>query len=186
MKRKVITNMKKKYIESGASGLVHSNKGKTPHNLICSEIKKKILDIYLSDNFKDSNFTHFKELIKQIYNIDVSVSFIHSLLKSKLIYSTKAQRATKKAFKKAIKDFEKAKEKGNTVTAPIVPESIPKRVFARRKRKANFGELIQMDASVHEWIEGTKWNLHIAIDDATGIITSVSVTNKKLYLLIKQ
>ena len=54
----------------------------------------------------------------------------------------------------------------------MVPESIPKRVFARRNRKANFGELIQMDASVHEWIKGVKWNLHIAIDDATGIITS--------------
>ena len=99
---RTVYRMKKKYIESGASGLVHANKGKTPHNLISSEIKKKILDLYLSDNFNNSNFTHFKELIKQMYNIDVSVSFIHSLLKSKLIYSTKAQRTTKKAFKKAI------------------------------------------------------------------------------------
>jgi|LakMenEpi03Aug12_release.lakeMendotaPanAssembly.Ray.scaffolds.fasta_scaffold330113_2 hypothetical protein len=169
---RTVYRMKKKYIELGASGLVHSNKGKIPHNLIDAELKNKILDLYLSDNFKDSNFTHFQELINQMYNIDVSVSFIHSLLKSKLIYSNKAQRSTKKAFKKALKEFEKAKEKDNTVTIPIVPESIPKRVFSRRKRKANFGELIQMDASVHEWIKGTKWNLHIAIDDATGIITS--------------
>lgn len=169
---RTVYRMKKKYIEFGPSALTHSNKGKIPHNLISSEIKSKIVELYLSDNFKDSNFTHFKELIKQMYNIDVSVSFIHSLLKSKLIYSKKSQRATKKAFKKAIKEFEKAKELDSTVASPTPPESIPKRVFARRNRKDNFGELIQMDASVHEWIKGVKWNLHLAIDDATGIITS--------------
>ncbi len=77
-----------------------------------------------------------------------------------------------------------------------MPESIPKRVFsrqlfifeylvqyllqsARRKRKANFDQLIQMDASVHEWVAGVKWNLHIAIDDATGIITSAFFDKQK-------
>jgi hypothetical protein len=52
-----------------------------------------------------------------------------------------------KSLKKTIKDFEKAKELDSTVTTPTIPNSIPKRVFSRRKRKANFGELIQMDAT---------------------------------------
>jgi hypothetical protein len=30
--------------------------------------------------------------------------------------------------------------------------------------------MIQMDASLHLWVGDTKWTLHIAIDDATGII----------------
>jgi hypothetical protein len=32
-----VYRMKKKYVESGSSGLVHANKGKTPHTLINSE-----------------------------------------------------------------------------------------------------------------------------------------------------
>ena len=93
---KTVYRMKKKYINFGPSSLVHANKRNTPHNLISSEIKNKISDLYLSDNFHNSNFTHFQELIKQMYNIDVSVSFIYSLLKSKLVYSKKAQRVSKK------------------------------------------------------------------------------------------
>ena len=41
---------------------------------------------------------------------------------------------------------------------------------SRRPRCAFFGELIQMDASSHEWIPGQVWHLHLAIDDATGRI----------------
>jgi transposase len=169
---RTVYRMKNKYIANGAQGLIHANKGSTPHNLINLETKKRIIDLYLSEKFKNSNFSHFQELIHEMYGIKVSVSFIHSLLKSKLICSKKAQKATKKAFKKAIKDYDKAQATGNSIKSPIIPPPIPKRVFARRNRKSSFGELLQMDASVHEWIKGVKWHLHIAIDDATGIITS--------------
>ena len=30
------------------------------------------------------------------------------------------------------------------------------------------GEMIQMDASSHEWISGQIWHLHLAVDDASG------------------
>ena len=43
---------------------------------------------------------------------------------------------------------------------------------ARRPRRAAFGELLQLDASVHDWTEGRgeAMTLHAAIDDATGRI----------------
>ena len=43
-----------------------------------------------------------------------------------------------------------------------------------RARKENAGELIQVDASDHAWIElsGVMHHLHGAIDDATGIVLS--------------
>ncbi len=42
----------------------------------------------------------------------------------------------------------------------------------RRERRASEGELIQMDASTHDWFEGRgpKCALHVAIDDATSKI----------------
>lgn len=43
-----------------------------------------------------------------------------------------------------------------------------------RKRRENAGELIQVDASKHQWFYGdnTYYYLHGGIDDATGIVTS--------------
>ena len=38
----------------------------------------------------------------------------------------------------------------------------------RRPRAAYFGEMVQMDASVHLWFGEKKTNLHIAVDDSTG------------------
>jgi hypothetical protein len=46
--------------------------------------------------------------------------------------------------------------------------------FERRKRKAFFGIMIQVDGSDHDWFEGRgeRCTLLTAIDDATGIITA--------------
>jgi hypothetical protein len=41
----------------------------------------------------------------------------------------------------------------------------------RRPRCANFGEELQMDASVFPWFGGLNSQLHAAIDDATGMVT---------------
>jgi len=43
-----------------------------------------------------------------------------------------------------------------------------------RERKENAGELLQVDASKHQWFYGDDefYHLHGAIDDATGIVTS--------------
>ena len=50
-----------------------------------------------------------------------------------------------------------------------------KRVFQVRERRARFGELIQIDGSVHDWLEGRgpRMTLIVFIDDATGRLTSL-------------
>lgn len=50
-----------------------------------------------------------------------------------------------------------------------------RRVHALRKRRARFGELIQIDGSPHDWFEGRgpKCTLLVFIDDATGIIVGL-------------
>ena len=53
----------------------------------------------------------------------------------------------------------------------------------RRKRKPHPGQLIQIDATPYEWFGGkTKYTLHGAIDDATGNVVGLFLTqNECLY-----
>ncbi len=50
-----------------------------------------------------------------------------------------------------------------------------RRVFALRERRPRFGELIQIDASHHDWFEGRapRCALIVFIDDATGRLTTL-------------
>ena len=50
-----------------------------------------------------------------------------------------------------------------------------KRVFGLRERRPRFGELIQVDASHHDWFEGRapRCALIVFIDDATGRLTAL-------------
>lgn len=56
-----------------------------------------------------------------------------------------------------------------------VPRKKKKRLHQTRARRENFGELIQIDASIHDWFEGRgdKCALIVFIDDATSMITSL-------------
>lgn len=89
------------------------------------------------------NFTHFKEEIEDAYDIYVSVSFLHEYLPSQGIESPARKRKSK-------------------------PRSHPV-----RPRRENAGELVQVDASKHQWLYSTKryFYLHGAIDDATETVT---------------
>lgn len=53
-----------------------------------------------------------------------------------------------------------------------------------RSRKENAGELVQVDASKHQWLYGTKayFYLHGAIDDATGIVTACIMMKEETIL----
>lgn len=56
-----------------------------------------------------------------------------------------------------------------------VPRKKQAKVYRSRARRENFGELIQTDASIHDWFEGRgdKCALIACIDDATSIVTSL-------------
>lgn len=53
-----------------------------------------------------------------------------------------------------------------------------------RARKENAGELVQVDASKHQWLYGTDeyFYLHGAIDDATGIVTACVMMKEETIL----
>jgi len=50
----------------------------------------------------------------------------------------------------------------------------------RRKRKAQAGELLQIDATPYDWFDsGSKQALHASIDDATGQLTGLYMTENE-------
>lgn len=61
----------------------------------------------------------------------------------------------------------------NGYKSPVKKKHGPKS-HPPRARKENAGELVQVDASKHQWLYGTDeyFHLHGAIDDATGIVTA--------------
>jgi hypothetical protein len=53
-----------------------------------------------------------------------------------------------------------------------------KKIFQVRERRSRFGELIPIDGSPHDWLEGRgpRWALIVFIDDATGRLTPLRFT----------
>lgn len=84
------------------------------------------------------NFSHFRDMLEEREGITVSYSTIYIILDELGHKSPRAHKKTKK------------------------------RLHPIRERKKNFGELVQMDGSIHLWFGKRKAVLHLAIDDATS------------------
>jgi hypothetical protein len=123
-----------------------------------------------ASKYGDANFAHFTELLQDREGIVVSESTVRNILGASDILSPKATRKTRREFKAkmaaAAKEAKTAKEKMR-IEAKIVAADD---AHPRRPRSSRFGEMIQMDASLHLWFGDIKATLHLAVDDATGII----------------
>lgn len=164
-----INRLIKGYKERGKAFFIHGNRGRQPATTLPADTRALVLDLYRT-KYYGCNLTHYSELLAERENINVSVSAVSSILRKEFILSPKANRSTKKAVKKELKALQsktKSKKKAAIIQASILDleDSHP-----RRPRCAYFGEMLQMDASVHLWFGETKAHLHIAVDDATGQI----------------
>lgn len=164
-----INRLIKGYKEQGKSFFVHGNRGRQPAITLPTDTKQLILDLY-RNKYYDCNLTHYSELLADKENIKVSVSTISTILRKEFILSPKAKRSTKKALKKELKALQSKTESKKELA--VLQSSILdlEDSHPRRPRCAYFGEMLQMDASMHLWFGDTKTQLHIAVDDATGAI----------------
>lgn len=168
--RRHINRMINGYKSLGKAYFSHENKNRKPATTIPAEDRATILDLY-RNKYYDANFTHFSELLERLEGIKVSTSTVASILEEDFILSPKATRAKKKRLKKFLEDKQKetpSKKEADLLFANLVAIED---AHSRRPRCAYFGELLQMDASQHEWFGGMVSHLHIAVDDATGCIT---------------
>ena len=158
------------YKKNGKKAFVHGNRGHKPAKTIPEKMKKDILDLYRL-KYSEANFTHFRELLAQREGIHLSVSAVSSILESAGILSPRVTKAKKKRIIQQLKNQQKAaktKKESLKIRENLVAVED---AHSRRPRCACFGELEQMDASLYVWFGNTKTTLHIAVDDATGMIT---------------
>ena len=165
-----INRMLQGYSRSGKDFFIHGNRGKKPATTISIEIRQKVIDLYRNKYF-EANFEHYTELLKKNEGISISASSVMSILESEYILSPKATKAKRRRIKQKLKDQKKAaktKKELSSIQANLVSVD---NAHSRRPRCAYFGELQQMDATPYEWVHGQVWHLHLAIDDASGIVT---------------
>lgn len=164
-----VNRLIKLYKEKGKEGFIHGNRGRVPANAFDQETKEKIINLYLND-YGDTNFVHFTEIIKEDLNINISDTTINYWLREVETLSPKAKRKTKKLMKKKLRQLlaETKSEKMKNEIKEAISILDSKEAHPRRPRCKYAGEMIQMDASSFNWVPNEVWHLHLAIDDATG------------------
>ncbi|WP_392486224.1 ISNCY family transposase [Haloimpatiens sp. FM7315] len=173
-----INRMIKGYKESGKECFVHGNKGRKPIHSLEDSTKELIVDLYRT-KYEGSNLTHYSELLAKFEDINVSPSTIRNILAQEFILSPKAKKATKKKLNQHLKELKKEAKTKKEIA--FIQNSIIdiEAAHPRRPRCAYAGEMLQMDASVHNWFGNTKTQLHIAVDDATGTIMGAYFDNQE-------
>ena len=157
------------YKTEGKSYFIHGNRGRKPAHALEENVKADIVDMYLN-KYSDANFAHYRELLARDEAIAVSESTVRNILAAAEVLSPKANRETRREHVRRLKELI-AETKGKKETERIQSKIVEAEdAHPRRPRCANFGEMIQMDATLHLWAGNSKWTLHIAIDDATGIV----------------
>ena len=170
--RRQIDRLIIKYKEKGKSGFVHGNRGHIPTKALDKSISKDIILLYRT-KYQDFNLNHFKEYLEEEENINVSYDFIYKHLTKAGILSPRARKKTKRKFikQKLLKEkkinLSMNKEQINTI---INHEISLEDSHPRNEKPKYFGEIIEMDGSIHLWFGVKKVCLHLAIDKATSTI----------------
>ena len=164
-----INRMLAGYHLSGKEYFIHGNKGRKPIRTISDDIKLSVIDLYRK-KYYDANFTHYTELLEKHEGISISASSVSKILESEYILSPKVTSTKQKRIKKHLKELKKAAKTQKEADAIQTNLVAVEDAHSRRPRAAYLGELLQMDATPYEWIPGSVWHLHLAIDDASGRI----------------
>ena len=165
-----INRMIQGYVKDGKAFFIHGNRGKKPATTICPDVRSQVLDLYRT-KYYEANFEHYTELLKKHEGISISSSSVMSILESEYILSPKATKAKRKRIKQVLRTKKQAatsKKELSQIQANLVAVED---AHSRRPRCAYFGELLQTDATPYEWVPGQIWHLHLAIDDASGVVT---------------
>lgn len=157
------------YKEKGKAGFVHGNRNRQPPNSTSQELVIQIIQLYLN-KYYDYNYKHFTEMLSKNENIYVSYKSVYRILTQNSIYTPKEHRATKRKRAKNKLSSSNTAVSIDDIEITVNHEVAIEDSHPRKSRSKYFGELIQMDASIHRWFSDSKTSLHLAIDNASGII----------------
>ena len=172
LSRRQVDRLIIKYKEKGKAGFVHGNRDRKPVNSKPISLSNDIILLY-KNKYYDFNFNHFKDFLQMKENIIVSYNFIYKVLTKEGILSPRARKKTKRKYAKAKLISEKkinSSMSNETIDSIIDHEIALEDSHPRQEKPKYFGELIEMDGSIHLWFGITKSCLHLAVDKATNII----------------
>ena len=138
-----IKQIKKAFREREELAVIHGNSGRHPSNYTDEKIREKIIHLKKTERYKDSNFTHFRELLEEYEDIKVSYTSLSRILKEAGIVSKKKHRTEGRRFRR------------------------------RERREARGEMLQGDGSSYDWFGNGQRCTLHAFIDDATGEITGL-------------
>lgn len=140
--KQYVNKLKRSYSAKGVSCFSHGNKGKTKPWKTDLRTEGTILTLY-EGKYAGFNFRHFLEKLNEEEGVAITYKPLYRILTAAGLKSPKRHKSRK----------EKAKHPS-------------------RPRRKCFGELLQIDASIHGWFGDSlpKATLHGAIDDATGTV----------------
>lgn len=189
--RRHVDRLIKKYMEKGKSGFVHGNRSKKPAISIDKSISDSIILLY-RNKYQGFNFKHFKEFLESDENIHVSYTCVYHTLMNAGITSPRVRKNTrKKIAKQKLEEKKKLINKTQEEIEVIVNHEIAlEDSHPRGEKPKYFGEITEMDGSIHLWFGDKKACLHLAADKATNTIVGAyfdwQETLKGYYTIFKQ
>lgn len=166
---RTINRMIIKYKEDGKEAFIHGNRGRKPKHTISDKLASDIITLY-NNKYYDATFSYACELLAENDGINISPSALTAILYKNFITSPRTTKVMKKRLAKELRLRQKSTKSKKKLTAIQTAIVDLEQAHPRRSRCAYFGEMLQMDASLHLWFGDTKTQLHIAIDDCTGQI----------------
>ena len=150
---------------------MHGNRSRKPAKSLDKSFSDNIILLY-QKKYNGFNFKHFYEYLIEEENINVSYTFVYTTLMNKGIRSPKARKATKRRLaKEKLQKEKKLENKTEEEIEIIVNNEVALEDSHPRVQKPKyFGEVTEMDGSLHLWFGDTKSCLHLATDKATNHI----------------
>ena len=124
------------------------------------------------NKYYDFNFKHFHEYLVEVENIKVSYNFVYETLMNAGISSPRIRKATKrKLAKERLAKEKKLQDKTEEEIEAIINNEIAlEDSHPRCEKPKYFGEVTEMDGSIHLWFGEKKCCLHLAADKTTNTI----------------
>lgn len=157
------------YKQKGKLGFVHGNRSRKPAKTLEQSLANSIVLLY-RNKYLGFNFTHFHDYLREEEQIDISYTFVYNTLMKNGFYSPKARKSTKRRLaKEKLQNEKKLDNKSQDEIEVIVNHEIALEDSHPRGQKPKyFGEITEMDGSIHLWFGEKKSCLHLAVDKATN------------------
>ncbi|MFT3983131.1 MAG: ISNCY family transposase [Lachnospiraceae bacterium] len=147
-----VQRLKKKVKEEGAAALVHKNSLRPAPHAIPGNTIEKIVRLKQSETFASANFSHFREILSEFYDIEISYSSLYTILRNADMKSPKTRRRFKPHRRR-----KRRKQAGLLLQVDATP-------FAWFKGNTK------------------RYSIHGGIDDATGQITGLYMCRNECLL----